>query len=112
MNVVEIKIRLAKDKFEFNFKVKTFDLGPSNLISCERVILQPKSYCKAIPEQIMTSLKSNIPYNNLSTYIYVSLPNSELGSIITGLIKKYNPKHEEKTKLIHESFNWLKVNLD
>ena len=103
MNGVEIKIRLAKDKFEFNFKVKTFDISPSNLISCERVILQPKSYRKAIPEQSMTSLKSNILYSNLATYNYVSLPNSELGSIITGLIKKYNSKHEEKIKLIDEA---------
>ena len=103
VNGIEIKIRLAKDKFDFNFKVKTFDLGPSNLITGERVILQPKSYRKAIPEQSMTSLKSNIPYGNLSTYNYVSLPNSELGSNITGLIKKYNPKHEEKIKVIDEA---------
>ena len=82
VNGIEIKIKLAKDKFQFNFKVKTFDLGPSNLITGERVILQPKSYRKAIPEQSMTSLKSNIPYGNLSTYNYFSLPNSELGSKI------------------------------
>ena len=86
-----------------NFKVKTFDLGPSNLITGERVILQPKSYRKAIPEQSMTSLKSNIPYGNLSTYNYFSLPNSELGSNISGLIKKYNPRHEEKIKVIDEA---------
>ena len=103
VNGIEIKIRLAKDKFEFNFKVKTFDLGPSNLIMGERVILQPKSYRKAIPEPSMTSLKSNIPYANLSTYNYVTLPNSELGSNISGLIKKYNPKHEEKIKVIDEA---------
>ena len=103
VNGIEIKIRLAKDKFEFNFKIKTFDLGPSNLIMGERVILQPKSYRKAIPEPSMTSLKSNIPYANLSTYNYVTLPNSELGSNISGLIKKYNPKHEEKIKVIDEA---------
>ena len=103
VNGLEIKIKLAKDKFDFNFKVKTFDLGPSNLITGERVILQPKSYRKAFPEQSMTSLKSNIPYSNLSTYNYVSLPNSQLGSNITGLIKKYNPKHEEKIKVIDEA---------
>ena len=94
VNGIEIKIKLAKDKFNFNFKVKTFDLGPTNLIMGERVILQPKSYRKAIPEQSMTSLKSKIPYGNLSTYNYFSLPNSELGSNISGLIKKYNPRHE------------------
>ena len=103
VNGIEIKIKLTKDKFEFNFKVKTFDLGPGNLIMGERVILQPKSYRKAVPEQSMTSLKSNIPYGNLSTYNYVSLPNSELGSNISGLIKKYNPKHEEKIKVIDEA---------
>ena len=103
VNGIEIKIKLAKDKFQFNFKVKTFDLGPSNLITGERVILQPKSYRKAIPEQSMTSLKSNIPYGNLSTYNYFSLPNSELGSNISGLIKKYNPRHEEKIKVIDEA---------
>ena len=103
VNGIEIKIKLAKDKFNFNFKVKTFDLGPSNLIMGERVILQPKSYRKAIPEQSMTSLKSKIPYGNLSTYNYFSLPNSELGSNISGLIKKYNPRHEEKIKIIDEA---------
>ena len=103
INGVEIKIRLDKTIFEFNLKVKTIDLGPSNLIVGERVIIQPKSYRKAIPEQSMTSLKTNIPYGNLSTYNYVSLPNSELGSNITGLIKKYNPRHEEKIKVIDET---------
>ena len=102
-NGIEIKIKLSKDKFELNFKVKTFDLGPSNLVIGERVIIQPKSYRKAVPEQNMTSLKSNIPYSNLSTYNYISLPNSELGSNISGLIKKYNPKHEEKIKAIDEA---------
>ena len=103
INGVEIKIRLDKTIFEFNLKVKTIDLGPSNLIVGERVIIQPKSYRKAIPEQSMTSLKTNIPYGNLSTYNYISLPNSELGSNITGLIKKYNPRHEEKIKVIDEA---------
>ena len=103
VNGVEIKIRLDKTIFEFNLKVKTIDLGPSNLIVGERVIIQPKSYRKAIPEQSMTSLKTNIPYGNLSTYNYISLPNSELGSNITGLIKKYNPRHEEKIKVIDEA---------
>ena len=103
VNGIEIKIKLSKDKFELNFKVKTFDLGPSNLVNGERIIIQPKSYRKAIPEQNMTSLKSNIPYSNLSTYNYISLPNSELGSNISGLIKKYNPKHEEKIKAIDEA---------
>ena len=103
INGVEIKIRLDKTIFEFNLKVKTIDLGPSNLIVGERVIIQPKSYRKAIPEQSMTSLKTNIPYGNLSSYNYISLPNSELGSNITGLIKKYNPRHEEKIKVIDEA---------
>ena len=103
INGVEIKIRLDKTIFEFNLKVKTIDLGPSNLIVGERIIIQPKSYRKAIPEQSMTSLKTNIPYGNLSTYNYISLPNSELGSNITGLIKKYNPRHEEKIKVIDEA---------
>ena len=103
VNGIEIKIKLSKDKFELNFKVKTFDLGPSNLVNGERIIIQPKSYRKAIPEQNMTSLKSNIPYSNLSTYNYIYLPNSELGSNISGLIKKYNPKHEEKIKAIDEA---------
>ena len=103
INGIEIKIKLNKEKFELNFKIKTFDLGPSNLIMGERIIIQPKSYRKAIPEQSMTSLKSNIPYGNLSKYNYVSLPNSELGSNITGLIKKYNPKHERKIQVIDEA---------
>ena len=103
INGIEIKIKLSKEKFEFFFKVKTFDLGPSNLTLGERVILQPKSYRKSIQGQYMTSLKSNIPYSNLSTYNYVTLPNSELGSNISGLIKKYNPNHEEQIKVIDEA---------
>ena len=100
---IEIKIRLTGEKFDFNFKIKTIDLGPSNLNMGQRVIIQPKSYRKAIPEQNMTSINSNIPYGNLSTYNYVSLPNSNLGSRITGLIKKYNPNHEQKIKVIDEA---------
>ena len=103
VNGIEIKIQLSEDKFEFNYKVKTIDLGPSNLTMGERVILQPKSYRKSLPAQNMTSLKSNIPYSNLSTYNYVTLPNSELGSGISGLIKKYNPYHEEQIKVIDEA---------
>ena len=60
VNGIEIKIKLTKDKFEFNFKIKTIDIGPSNLTMGERVILQPKSYRKSLPAQNMTSLKSNI----------------------------------------------------
>ena len=102
---VEIQIKLAKEKFEFNFKINTIDLGPNNLNMGQMVIIQPKSYRKAIPEQNMTSINSNIPYGNLSTYNYVSLPNSNLGSSITGLIKKYNPKHEDKIKRIDEALD-------
>ena len=110
INGVEIKIKLTTEKFDFNFKIKTVDLGPSNLHIGQRVIIQPKSYRKAIPEQNMTSLNSNIPYGNLSTYNYVSLPNSDLGSRITGLIKKYNPKHEEKIKKIDEALELAESN--
>ena len=75
VNGIEIKIRLSKEKFDFDFKIKTIDLASSNLNLGQRVIIQPKSYRKAIPEQNMTSLNSNIPYGNLSTYNYVSVPN-------------------------------------
>ena len=110
INGVEIKIKLTTEKFDFNFKIKTVDLGPSRLHIGQRVIIQPRSYRKAIPEQNMTSLNSNIPYGNLSTYNYVSLPNSDLGSRITGLIKKYNPKHEEKIKKIDEAIELAESN--
>ena len=110
INGVEIKIRLTKEKFDFCFKIKTIDLGPSNLHIGQRVIIQPKSYRKAIPEQNMTSLNGNVPYGNLSEYNYVSLPNSNLGSRITGLIKKYNPKHEEKIKKIDEALDLAESN--
>ena len=103
MNGIEIKVKLTKEKFDFNFKIKTIDLGPSNLIEGQRVIIQPKSYRKATPESTMTSINSNIPYANLSAYNYVSVPNSNLGSKLTGLIKKYNPRHEEKIKVIDEA---------
>ena len=102
---VEIKMNLTKEKFDFNFKINTIDLGPSNLNVGQRVVIQPKSYRKAIPETNMTSINSNIPYGNLSTYNYLSLPNSDLGSRITGLIKKYNPKHEDKIKKIDEALD-------
>ena len=102
---VEIKINLTKEKFDFNFKINTIDLGPSNLNVGQRIVIQPKSYRKAIPETNMTSINSNIPYGNLSTYNYLSLPNSDLGSRITGLIKKYNPKHEQTIKKIDEALD-------
>ena len=110
INGVEIKIKLTTEKFDFNFKIKTVDLGPSRLHIGQRVIIQPRSYRKAIPEQNMTSLNSNIPYGNLATYNYVSVPNSDLGSRITGLIKKYNPKHEEKIKKIDEALELAQSN--
>ena len=107
---IETKIRLTEEKFDFTFKIKTIDLGPSNLHIGQRIIIQPKSYRKAIPEQNMTSINSNIPYGNLSTYNYVSLPNSNLGSGITGLIKKYNPNHEQKIKVIDEALELAESN--
>ena len=58
----------------------------------------------------MTSINSNIPYGSLSTYNYVSLPNSDLGSRLTSLIKKYNPKHEEKIKKIDEALELAESN--
>ena len=94
VNGIEIKIKLSKSKFEFNFKIKTIDLGPSNLNIGQRVIIQPKSYRKAIPEQNL-SAKTN--------YFSVQNTKTDLGSRITHLIKKYNPNHEEKIKIIDEA---------
>lgn len=95
INGVEIKIKISKENFDLNFKVKTVDLGPSNLTVGQRVIIQPKSYRKAIPEQ-NTSL-------NVTNYFSVQNTKSGTNSRIANLINKYNPYHEEKIKVIDEA---------
>jgi len=95
INGIEIKIKLSKDNFDLNFKVKTIDLGPSNLTIGQRVIIQPKSYRKAIPEQ-----NSSL---NATNYFSVQNTRSGTNSRIANLINKYNPNHEEKIKVIDEA---------
>ena len=96
VNGIEIKIKLTKEKFDFDFKIKTIDLGPSNLIIGQRVIIQPKSYRKAISDKNYSSI-------NTSNYYTIQNTRTDLNSRITNLIKKYNPNHEEKIKVIDEA---------
>ena len=110
INGIEIKIKLAKEKLDFNFKINTIDLGPSNLNISEITVIQPKSYRKAIPEQSMSSTNSNIPYGRISIFNYAALRNSKLGQSVTGLMKKYEQNQEDKIKKIDEALDLAESN--
>ena len=102
---IDMKIDVSPEQFNFGFGVLSVDIGPSDIIYGERVILNPTSYRKNLAQ-------NNIPMDNNNmintagendTYLYNENEKSKAG--LTGLIKKYNPNQEEKLKIINDALN-------
>ena len=105
---VGLKINVSTEQFNFNLNLSSLDIGPSDRIYAERVILCPTSY----RENLLNKDNNGInPNNNL---IITPGLDSDINSAndvekreagFTGLLKKYNPKYEDKIKIIDETLS-------
>ena len=102
---IEIKIQISSEQFNFNLGVNSLDIGQKDIIYGERIILCPTSYrTDNSTNQNLSNSKSNIfyaPTNNLSSLYEAE--KREAG--LSGLLKKFNPNHEIKIKIIDDALN-------
>ena len=102
---IEIKIQISSEQFNFNFGVNSLDIGQKDIIYGERIILCPTSYrTDNTTNQSLANSKSNIfytPTNNLSSLYEAE--KREAG--LSGLLKKFNPNHEVKIKIIDDALS-------
>ena len=105
---IELKLGLSPDQFNFNLGLGSLDIGPSDRIYAERVILCPTSYRENISNKDNESI---IPNNNL---IITPGNDNDINSVndiekreagLTGLMKKYNPNYEDKIKIIDNALS-------
>ena len=105
---VELKINLSPEQFNFNLGLGTLDIGPSDRIFTERVILCPTSYRPDLSKKQDNNI---MPNNNL---IITPGNDNDINSVndsekreagLTGLMKKYNPNYEHKIKIIDEALS-------
>ena len=105
---IELKLGLSPDQFNFNLGLGSLDIGPSDRIYAERVILCPTSYRENISNKDNESI---IPNNNL---IITPGNDNDINSVndiekreagLTGLMKKYNPNYEDKIKIIDDALS-------
>ena len=105
---IDLKLGLSPDQFNFNLGLGSLDIGPSDRIYAERIILCPTSY----RENITNKDNENImPNNNL---IITPGNDNDINSAndtekreagLTGLMKKYNPNYENKIKIIDDALS-------
>ena len=102
---IDVKIDVSPEQFNFSFGVLSVDIGPSDTIYGERVILNPTSYRQNVTEKNLPMDNNNMintPGEN-DMYLYNEKLKSKAG--LTGLINKYNPNQEEKLKIINDALN-------
>ena len=102
---LEIKIEISPEQFNFNLGLNSLDIGQKDIISGERIILCPTSYRAGslFAKHLDVSNKLIITPNvNSVTSIYEE---EKRQAGITGLIRKFNPNHEEKIKIINEALD-------
>ena len=107
---IDVKIDVSPEQFNFGFGVLSVDIGPSDTIYGERVILNPTSYRQNITEKNLPMDNNNMintPGEN-DMYLYNENLKSKAG--LTGLINKYNPNQEEKLKIIDDALNNIRDN--
>ena len=100
----DIKIEVSPEQFNFNFGVLSLDIGPKDVFHGERVILKPTTYRTNIVQDNIPILNKDLPFED---------NNQEFGKDeagLTGLLKKYNPNHENQMKVIDDAIN--KINDD
>ena len=105
---IELKIQLSPEQFNFNLGLNSFDIGPSDRIYTERVILCPTSYRQDLSNKDNDNLMPNnnliiTPGNDNDINSANDTEKREAG--LTGLLKKYNPNYEHKIKIIDEALS-------
>ena len=103
---IEIKLEITPKQFNFDFGITSLDIGPSDLIYGERIILCPTSYRSNFPGLYANNNSIIITPNNSDINNVHEQEKREAG--INGLIKKYNPNHDQKVKIIDEALNKIK----
>ena len=103
---IEIKLEITPKQFNFDFGITSLDIGPSDLIYGERIILCPTSYRSNFPGLYANSNNIIITPNNNDINNVHEQEKRDAG--INGLIKKYNPNHDQKVKIIDEALNKIK----
>ena len=103
---LEMKIEVSQEQFNFNLGLLSIDIGTSDVIRGERVILCPTSYRTNFTNQkIDNNNNSNLMIISNSNSINSLIEEKNKGAGLTGLLKKYNPNHEEKTKIIEDALS-------
>ena len=107
---IQLKLELSNEQFNFNLGLGSLDIGPSDRIYAERVILCPTSYRDNLTKK--EDEKDNLmPNNNL---IITPINENDINSAnntekieagLTGLMKKYNPNYENKIKVIDDTLS-------
>ena len=102
---IEMKIEVSQEQFNFNLGLLSIDIGPSDIIHGERVILCPTSH-----RTIFTNQKNDVNNSNLmiisnSSTINTLIEEKNKRAGLTGLLKKFNPNHEEKIKIIEDALS-------
>ena len=105
---VELKINLSTEQFNFNLGLDSLDIGPSDRIFTERIILCPTSYRQNLSNKDRDSIRPNnnliiTPGNDGDINSANDTEKREAG--LTGLMKKYNKNYEQKIKIIDEAIS-------
>ena len=102
---MQIKIEISPEQFNFNLGLNSLDLGQKDIINGERIILCPTSYraSAVLAKHLGISNKLIITPNVNSVTSIHEEERRQAG--ITGLIRKFNPNHEEKIKIINEALD-------
>ena len=100
---IDIKIEVSAEQFNFNFSVLSLDIGPKDVFYGERVILKPTTYRASLVQDNNLILNNDLALEDNNINTYQELGKDEAG--LAGLIKKYNPNHEQKMKVIDDAIN-------
>ena len=100
---IEIKIEISPEQFNFNFGITSLDIGQKDIIYGERIILCPTSYRSNINNRDLGSSSNSFIITQNNNTINEIHEEEKRQAGISGLIKRYNPNHEEKLKIIGEA---------
>lgn len=105
---IEIKLDVSQQQFNCNFGILSIDIGPSDLIYGERVILCPTSYRTNFPNNNTYTSDNNLIMTPSGNDLNFAKEQEKREAGLNGLLKKFNPNHEEKIKIIDEALNKIK----
>ena len=105
---IEIKLDVSQQQFNCNFGILSIDIGPSDLIYGERVILCPTSYRTNFPNNNTYTSDNNLIITPSGNDLNFAKEQEKREAGLNGLLKKFNPNHEEKIKIIDEALNKIK----